>query len=253
MIRADSPYETCHELFAEYHLAAKTIDRSGLVRSMVLLLPDGDSARFFMLVADQTKGRTAFSLFAWRTEGRVDVRLDGGAVPDVFAAALARGVPIPRDGSLFGWARGEAVTTLIGVQARYTPTSPVPSWAVMPLADSSVSEWPPFTRDRFLGPWFWEDYRAGAIVPLDGLIARTSGLVFWVDTKDTLGSDCCAVARDITNAEGYTLRRGRYVYYEVLLGGKPVPPLAQLLAEPGKTDLGPRFQLVGAERQQDTG
>lgn len=196
-----------------------------------------------MLVANHTKDMVSYSLYPWRTDGGVEIGPDVGPVPDVFATALSHGVPIPRDGSLFGWVREEDVTALIGVQTRYTTASPVPSWAVMPGAVSPVGEWPPFTGERLFGSWFWDHCRAGRIVPLADLIAGTSGLVFWVDTKDLLGSECCAVARDIRNTVGYTLRRGCYVHHEALQAGKPVPPLALLLAGPGKTDLGPRFQL----------
>ena len=247
MIRTISLYETCHELLTEYPVAAEVIDESGLIRSMVLLLPDGDDATFFVLVADRTTGSTSFSLFPWRADGSVDIEPNGDAVPDVYVRALTHGVPIPRDGSLFGWVQENAVTTLVGVQTRYTPASPVPSWAVMPLASIPMAEWPPFTCDRLFGSWFWEYYRAGTILLLDELIAGTADLVFWVNTKDVLGSDCCAVARDVKSAAGYILRQGCYLDYVALRSVKPVPSLAQLLASPGKTDLGPQFQLPGPD------
>lgn len=242
MIRTNSPYEVCHELFAEYPLAAEAVDENGLVRSMVLLLAEGDQARFFVLVADQTHDSPSYSLFPWRGDGSMDIEPDGASVPDASAAVLTHGIPIPRDGSLFGWACGESVTTLISFRTRYIPAAPIPTWAVMPLANIPVTEWPPFAHDGLLGPWFWAFHQDRMIVSLDELIAGTSGLVFWVDTKDTLGSDCCVVAHDLSTVEGYTLRQGRYAYYEELLRGKPVPPLAELLANPDKTDLGPRFQ-----------
>lgn len=237
------PYERCHRLFAEYPLAAETDDESGLVHSMVLLLADSGDANFFMLVADDTEGQLSFSLFPWNADGGVDIGPDDDAVSSEYAAVLAHGTPVPRDGSLFGWVHRDAVNALIGIQAEYTPTTPVPSWTAMPLAESPAAEWPPFTRDRLLGSWFWKYHQTGQIVSLDGLIAGTSDLVFWVDTRDTLGSGCYAVSQDIKTSEGYTLRRGRYVYHEVLLAAEPVPALGKLLANPAKTDLGPRFQL----------
>lgn len=244
MIRTDSPYETCHRLFTEYPLAAEAIDESGLIHSLVLLLLDGDNARFFVLVANHTKDVVSYSLYPWRADGGVEIGPDVGPVPDMFATALSHGVPIPRGGSLFGWVREKTVTALIGVQTRYTPASPVPSWAVLPSAVSPAGDWPPFTGEHLFGPWFWDHYRARTIVLLDDLIAGTSGLVFWVDTTDVLGSECCVVARDLRNTTGYTLRRGCYVHYKALRAGKPVPPLPLLLTSPGKTDLGPRFQLL---------
>lgn len=238
-------YERCQRLFAEYPLAAETLDESGLVHSMVLLVVHGGDAIFFVLVADHTEGRPSFSLLPWHADGGMDIGPGDSAVPPVYVAALTHGVPVPRDGSLFGWVHQDAVTTLISVQAEYTPATPVPSWAVMPLASSPPVEWPPFTCNHLLGRWFWDYHRTGAIVSLDSLIAGTSDLVFWVDTRDTLGSGCYAVTQDIKDTEGHTLRHGRYVYYEVLLRAAPVPSLGKLLASPGKTDLGPRFQPPG--------
>ncbi len=245
MICTDSVYETCHKLFLEYPLAVETLDESGLVQSMVLVLADGDEGRFFVLVADHTRDTASFSLFPWRADDSVDIKQDACAVPDSITTVLTRGVPIPRDGSLFGWVQEGGVTTLIGIQARYAHSSPVPSWAAMPLADIPATEWPPFTGERSFGAWFWDYYQDHLIVLLDELIAGTTNLVFWVDTKDLLGSDCCAVVHDIKSAEGYTLRQGCYVYYRALQVAKPVPSLAQLLERPGKTDLGPEFQLPG--------
>jgi hypothetical protein len=241
MIRISSLYEACHELFAEYPLAARALNGSGTIHSMVLMLRDADDARFFMLLHNCGEGRPPFSLYPWRADGVVDIQADGGAAPEVVADAVTLGVPIPR-GSLFGWTRGEVVTALVVVYAEYTPASPVPSWGVMPLADIPERQWPPFTDEPLFGHWFWEYYRAGNIIPLGGLIAGTPGTVFWADTKAILGSDCCAVTRDIRGPEGHILRRGRYVYYQALRAGKPVPPLTVLLANIGKTDLAPRFQ-----------
>lgn len=241
MIRTNSLYETCQQLFVDYPLAAGDVGESGFIRSMVLMLPEGGNASFFMLMAYQHGRTAAFSLFPWRADGGVDIRPDGNAVPDPMAAALTRGMPIPRDGSLFGWAGAGTVTALIGVQARYTPTCPLPSWTVLPLASIPAAQWPPFAGEQLPGPWFWEYYRAGSIVLLDALIAGSTGLVFWVDTKGLLGADCCVVADDIKSAAGYTLPHGCYVYSQVLGAGKKVPSADLLLANLGKTDLGPHF------------
>jgi hypothetical protein len=239
------PYERCHRLFAEYPLAAEAVDESGLVRSMVLLLADSANASFFMLVTDRTEDLPSCSLFPWNADGGVDIGPGDDSIPSEYAAVLAQGIPVPRDGSLFGWVHQETVNTLISVQAEYTPATPVPFWTAMPLADSPAAEWPLFTREHLLGSWFWEYHRDGQIVSLDRLIADTAGQVFWVDMRDTLGSGCCVVGQDIKSTEGYTLRRGRYVYYEALLAAEPVPALDKILASPAKTDLGPRFQLWG--------
>jgi len=125
---------------------------------------------------------------------------------------------------------------------KYTLEYPEPSWTVMPLAGTSEAQWPPFTDERLLGRWFWDQYWNGTVVCLGGLIASTLDAVFWVDTQATLGSYSCAVSRDIRSSEGYTLRAGRYVYHQVLREGKSVPSLEMLLAEADKTDLSPRFR-----------
>lgn len=243
MVRTRSLYETCNELFTDYPLAARTVNRSGTIRSMVLLLRDGDDAGFFVLVSDSSEGRPLYSLCTWQAGGIVDIEADGSAaVSDVAVKAVTRGVPLPRHGSVFGWRHGDAVTALVAVYTEHTPESPEPSWTVMPLAGTPEAQWPPFTGERLFGHRFWEQYRAGSIITLDNLIAGTPDTVFWADTKAILGSDCCAVAHDISSPDGPVLRRGRYVYYQALRDGKPVPSLNALLADPGKIDLAPRFQ-----------
>jgi hypothetical protein len=112
----------------------------------------------------------------------------------------------------------------------------------MPLAGIPAECWPPFTDEPLLGHWFWSYYWAGRIVSLGGLIAGKPDTVFWTDREEVLGRDCCAVAHDITSPEGYTVRRGRYVYYEALRTDKPVPSMSTLLADVGKIDIAPRFQ-----------
>jgi hypothetical protein len=235
-------YEACHELFADYPLAADAVDDSGAILSIVLVLQDGDDARFFVLLQDRREGELHYSLRLWPAGATVDVANDGNAaVPEMAANAVTRGVPMPRHGSLFGWNGEDAITALVAVFTEYASDCPQPYWAVMPLAGIPEAQWPPFTDEHFFGLWFWEYYRNGRIICLDDLIARTRGTVFWADTRSILGSDCCAVAHDIKSPEGSTLRCGRYVYYEALRAGKPVPSLRVLLAGPDKTDLAPRF------------
>jgi hypothetical protein len=242
MIRTSSLSEACHELFSGYPLAARAANHAGTIRSMVLMLQDGDDSQFFVLSHDSREGRHCYSLRPWRATGTVGIEADGGAVPDVAVNAVTRGVPIPRDGSLFGWRYGDAITALVAVYTKYAPACPEPCWTVMPLVGIPETQWPPFTGEHLFGRWFWEHYRAGNIVSVGDLIAAAPDTVFWADTKAILGSDCCAVARDIKSPDGHTLRRGRYVYYQALRAGKPVPPLGALLADTGKTDLAPRFQ-----------
>jgi hypothetical protein len=244
MIRTSSLYEACGDLFAGYPLAVTADGPSGSARSMVLVRHDGGDARFFILTGDHDDGQPGYSLSPWHAPGGVDI--GPGAVPDAVPDALAdvikHGVPVPRHGSLCGWQDEGTIIALIPFYAEYTPESPLPSWATMPLADLPEAEWPPFADQPLFGDWFWEHHRAGSIVSVDGLVAATPGVVFWADTAAVIGSGCCVVAHDIRGPEGPTLQRGRYVYYQALRAGKPVPSLKALLADPGKIDLAPRFQ-----------
>lgn len=219
------------------------VNRSGTARSMILMLQDGDDAGYFVLSSYRGEGRPPYSLWSWPDGDIVDIDGEGGAaVPDVVMKVVTRGVPIPRDGSLFGWMGGDAVSALIVIYAGYTSAVPEPSWAVMPLAGVPETQWPPFTGEPLLGHWTWEHLRSARIVSLAPLIAGNPDTVFWADTTEILGSDCCVVARDVADPEGHVLRRGRYAYYEVLRAGKPVPPASVLLADTRKIDLAPGFE-----------
>jgi hypothetical protein len=161
MICVGSLYKACGDLFAGYPLAARVVDWGGTVRSMVLMLRDGDDAEFYVLTCDCGDGRPFYSVSPWHAGGTiVNIEADGGAVPDGVVSAVSRGVPFPRHGSLFGWKCGEDVTALIAVYAKYTPAYPEPSWVVMPLAGTPDAQWPPFTGEQLVGDWFWKHYRA---------------------------------------------------------------------------------------------
>ena len=242
MISAGSLFEACGDRFASYPLAVEPV---GAASSMVLLHQDGGDARFFILTADHDEGQPSYAVRRWRSPGGTRIGPGtGGMVPEVFANAILHGVPVPRHGSLMGWDDGGTISALIAVYAEYTPRSPVPSWATMPRAGIPETQWPLFADEPLLGPWFWEHYRAGRLISLDGLIAANPGGVFWADTEAVLGSNCCAVAHDIRSPAGPTLRRGRYVYYRALQAGKPVPSLRSLLAGT-KIDLASRLRRPG--------
>jgi hypothetical protein len=242
MSHATSLYDRCHELFATYPLAVQPVDGSGTMRSMVLMLQDGAHDGFFVLNHDFGRDKSLFWIWSWPAGSVVDIEAVGTAdIPAAATNAVTLGVPIPRDGSLFGWASGNAIAALIVVYTEYTPENPEPSWAVMPLAGIPEAQWPPFTGDPLFGHWSWERDRAGSVISLADLIAGTPDTVFWVDAKAILGSDCCAVARDLAVPDRHILRLGRYVYYQALQARKPVPPLNALLADPGKIDLALRL------------
>jgi hypothetical protein len=243
MMPGNHVYEACRYLFGAYPLAVNAVNYVPTMHSMVLMLPDGDDARFFVLLRIHGEGEPVYTLSSWRADDAVEIAADGGEVPDLAADAVTLGVPIPRDGSLFGWTRGELVTALIVVYTRYTPDRPTPTWSVMPLADTLARQWPPFTREHLFGCWFWDHYRTGSIIELGDAIAATAGTVFWVDTYAALGSDCCVVEYDLKTPEGHILQHGTYLDSAILQAGAAVPAPAELLADFGKTDLATRFRV----------
>jgi hypothetical protein len=242
MIDTDFLNEKCNELFSDYPLAVTPVNQSRTTRSMILMSGEGYDAKFFVLSQDCREDQPFYSLRPWPADYTATVEIRAAAASGVDIDVVTCSVPIPRHGSLLGWAYGNHITALVAVYAKYTPASPEPYWAVMPLAGSSETLWPPFTDECFFGRWFWEHYKAGSVRSLSDLIAGVPSTVFWIDTKAILGSDCCAVARDIRSPEGYTLRCGRYVYYQVLRAGKPVPSLRTLLACTDRIDLASRFR-----------
>jgi hypothetical protein len=240
-----SLFEACGELFGSFPQAVRNVGVGSTIRSMVLLVRDGDDARFFVLAQHQGEGGPVYSLRPWPAGDAIYIDAAGVAsVPDGVASAVMRGVPLPRHGSIFGWADQAAFEALIVTYTDSVPGRPLPRWSVMPLAGRPESRWPSFTSTAFFGQWFWDDFRAGSIVLLDHLISETPDSIFWVNTQAILGSDCCAVARDIQSPDGHVLRRGRYVYSEALRLGSAVPSLTALLADPGKLDMAPRFRRL---------
>ena len=167
---------------------------------------------------------------------------DEAGPPEVAVRVLSSAVPMPRHGSLFGWLSQDIVTALIPVYTTVTPTAPEPSWTVLPRADVPETQWPPFADEDLFGHWFWEYYQAGTVVYLDDMIAETQDTVFWVDTTAILGTNCFAVSADVKDPAGFTLPQGRYMTYMALRDGGPVPSLSDLLADPSRTDIAPRFR-----------
>ena len=229
MTTTTSLYAVCQQLFADYPLAVKKLDPQGAAFNMVLML-EGPGEPEFFIISYWAGG--PYSLARWR----------GDEVPDGQAEGiLSAAVPLPRDGSMFGWLdQGEVTATMI-IYARYSPKHPVPGWAVSALAGRPEEQWPPFTGLTLADSRFWDHYRAGQIVDLAPLVAETPGSVFWVQAPAPLHA-CCAVAHDVTAPQGWVLPQGVYVWYQSLRDGEPVPSLADLLADPSKTDLAPRFQ-----------
>lgn len=221
--------ETCKNLFGGYPLAVEDVSGDGEVRSIALILEDHGEPEFFNLCWWPGNARGEFMLDCW-CAGQV---ADGEVV-----AILARAVPLPCDGSLFGWVDHGEVSALISVRTEYDPAHQVPGWSLLPRTDAA--QWPPFAGEHLFGRWFWDHYRAGRIVDLAGLVEASPASVFWVLPAGA-GAGCYAVARSLTSPGGWSLPQGRYVYHKPLSSGEPVPSLGDLLADPSAADLAPLF------------
>ena len=147
----------------------------------------------------------------------------------------------PADGSLCGWLHGTEITALIMFFDDGAPDGG-PCWSVLPHAGVPEAHWPPFTA-AYRGPdWFREHYPSGRLANLGPLIGDTRNLVFWVPAAEEFGGGVIAVKADLPPGPcGYVLPRGRYAYYAALRSGVALPSLADLLADEGRVDLGPRF------------
>lgn len=223
--------------------STKLFGGDGTLRAMMIMLRGAGGPRFFVLSQDLREGSPRYSLRPRRSTHVVDIGANGSTpVTDEVVQVLTHGVPIPHDGSLFGWRYADAVTALVPVYTEVMAASPDPMYAVMPRVGTPKAQWPPFADERPFGHWFWEHYQAEELVSLDRLIADSPDTVFWVSTETVLGSDYCAVARDVKGTRGCTLQRGVYMPFEAMLTGRRLPPLSDLLADSTKTDLAPRFR-----------
>jgi hypothetical protein len=245
MTQSHPLHERCRELFADYPLAVQVHEDNDAVNSMVLVLQRGDDAGFYLLLQEESDGAAEcyYEIRQWHDEAavRIDTALRAEDVPDAPAEAIMAGTPIPRDGSLFGWRHGDSITALLVTYTQQTPETPEPSWAVMPLAGTAESQWPPFAAEIWFGGWFWDDFRAKNLVLLDASIAASTRTVFWADTHAAIGSNSAVVTRDLKTLEGYTLPRGQYVYHRTLRKGEGIPSLEALLTGDRLYDLGPQF------------
>lgn len=234
-------YQRCEDLLARYPLAGDP-DAGGVSMAVMTTTPRGDPEFFgFHRTADGPTG-SFWSVGPWGAAG-VLVARPGGSTAMGFTGAdagrmLGRAVPLPRDGSLFGWVSSGTVTGLVAIYVRADEHYRVPSWASLPLAAASKDSWPP--SGCLFGSWFWDGLASGRIVDLGPAVAATRGAVYWVDVPGVEWGSC-AVARDVSLPGGCTLPRGLFAYYGSLRAAARLPDVADVLAMPGKTDLAPRF------------
>lgn len=238
---AAAPYERCLRLFAGYPLAVRPKDPGGSAVELVLMTADGKDPRFFLLIYDSGDGRPYCLLNRLGTEDSIDIEPGQRSVPPGYAAALTHGIPVPRDGSMFGWVSDGEITALITVDSR---DAPEPRFSTMPRAGIPETRWPPFTGAPCLGMWLWEHLTAGRMIDLAPAVAATWGQVFFCPARiPGAGAGVIAVKAALSPEppRGWILPSGVYAYHGALRSGARPESLSELLAGHGKTDLGPRF------------
>lgn len=238
----------CKQLFGAYPLAV-TRDPADGSRSMVLMDWTAAGGCFFTL----TQAREG--LFAIRPWSGQDAGGEIGpreAVEDAIVRVIANGMPVPRDGALFGWVPDRQVTAMLSVHSGHPPGSgaavPVPEIQVMPMAGTGGLDWPPFTASPFVDGRLWDYLDRGQIVDVVPLLTGSAGQAFLVPSPNALsrrrGARCIVVAGNLT-AEEYWLPAGVYMDQLLLCEGVPAPPARHLLALPGTVP----FAAAGALRQ----
>jgi hypothetical protein len=238
-------YRECEELFTHYPQASRTPTRGLEWETVILVAPGGGRPQFFTLGWMHSGDPVPFFMLgSWASRTYLLITEDGAVQEQGISASdaaqvLREATPLPQHGSLFGWTPAGRVTALIAVYADSRGEYPEPSWAVMPLAGTPATQWPPFSAEQAIGPWFWEYLTAGQIIDIGAALSDTRRTAWWVTAA---GSQYCAVTRDVALPRGVVLPRGLFAWHEELSAGTPVPSLPAALASTGKRDLGVTFR-----------
>jgi len=235
------PFAKCEELFTRYPLAAAPLSSADQLRSMVLMTRADGEESFFVLTE---AGHDLFRIRAFCQQEAIHDIIPDGRVPDVFARAIADGMPLPRDRSVLGWVPDRQVTAILEVHSGHpadagTPPA-VPEIQVMPMSGTTVLDWPPFTASPLSDGRFWDYLDRGDIVDMASLLAACPGQAFRAACPHGHGSArgaACVVVTTNLVAREYWLPAGVYTDHWMLREGIPAPPAGQLLALPGTVDM----------------
>jgi hypothetical protein len=231
-------HEACEALLTQYPIAAST-DGNG-VRSVVIRNPAGS---YFVLTQNVEGG--ACNLFAWNHEAASAVIRpdeDSRFVSAGAASVIRHAIPIPADGTMFGWAGPRRrVTALIPLYVAYRPGNPKPSWSVMPHYRAPEATWPPFIDSgNLFCQKMWAAVAAGQLVSLGPVIGDSVDTVVWVEPRDADAPGYADVCTDV-RWDGYTLPAGKYAAYQDLREGIEWPEPLEVVERYTVTDLAPRF------------
>ncbi|MGH3166111.1 MAG: hypothetical protein ACRDN0_09485 [Trebonia sp.] len=162
-------------------------------------------------------------------------------VTETVRDVIAGGLPVPRHGSLLGWAIGKLVTALLKVDsappAAGDDAAPVPTMRVLPLHGSTPRwHWPSFACDPLGDFRLWEYVEWGDIVNVMPLVREASGRAFWVPGGEGLRTGHIVVTGNL-RASRFWVPAGVYADHWSLREGIEPPLAGTLLASPGVTDL----------------
>lgn len=232
----------CSQLFRRYPLAITPSCAAGGYRSMVLRNHAAGTAGFFVL----TQARDdLFAIRSWNHYGGVSEEIrPGERVSDIIYPLITGSMPVPRDGALLGWIPDRQVTAILMTFCKVPETldypGAVPEVRVMPMASTSVLQWPPFTASPLDDARLWEYVRWGQIVDIVPLVTRSAGRAFWVpspDRRSVRNGEGYVVVRDNLRADEFWLPAGVYMDHWTLREDIKAPPTDRLLRLPGVVDL----------------
>jgi hypothetical protein len=237
-------FAACLWLFRSYPLAVNPSRPSdGRPRSIVLRHGAFAGSGYYVLTQNLAEH---FTLRPWGTgEGECQQIGPGTPVPVSSHRVITEGMPVPRDGALFGWVTDRQATALLSVYHGESSPGPwVPQVRVLALAGTEPLRWPPFTASPLDDGRLWEYADRGEIVDLAPVVARTAGGAFWVPSQHSVragqGHGCVVIGDNLTTAD-YWLPAGIYMDHWMLREGVPTPPASHLLTLPGVTALSGRL------------
>jgi hypothetical protein len=241
-------FATCLRLFRHYPLAVRRHYAEHRFGSMVLMTRDAGVSRFFVLIMEWDD---LFVLRHWdrRDGARVEIGRDEPVLADV-REVIESGVPVPRDGALFGWVAGHQVRAVLTAYGRlpepWDDASAVPGVLVLPHAGSQPAEWPPLAAGPLDDGRLWEYVARGQLADLAPLVSRQAGRVFLVpggdgrdarDGRDGRRAGARIVVTERMADDDFWLPAGIYADHMTLREGTQVLTARQLLALPSVVDL----------------
>jgi hypothetical protein len=251
---SDTVFTTCLRLFRHYPLAVRRHYAEHRYGSMVLMNRDGGKARFYVLIMEWDD---LFVLRPWdrRDGGRVEIT-PNEPVPGDVRRVIDSSMPIPRDGALLGWVTELRVCAVLAAYGRllepWEDPSAVPGLLTLPLAGTKPAEWPPGSIASLEDDRLWGYISRGQLADLGPLVSSHPGYVFWVpgtDARTGRSADESAegpdgrqvggriVVTERMSTERFWLLAGVYTDHRTLREGTSAPPVRDLLATPGVTDL----------------